>query len=396
MVFVEYLSQSSWTMAGSRGARVLQDITNRSTSQPQALHPQIKKRKYGGVSSKAVANGTDENADGDNILTVVESPREKPASPATASTSSTRQLLLVSQNHTKSVRKAQLAQRQLSPCVALLMLPDASGLHPAGAVDRVKAATLLAEAYTDFDYLSLKPRFAAHFAMGMESDFRRLEQSMRVDGSYLLAPNPAAAATATVTAQDRQQMVAAMVSQSSLSRIVSFPSLTACCLPCLPLPHHHLQLRFAAGGNWSLAGLHLAVSLLDRFLAAALTGEEVLASGTSHPSLADPAYRLVVAASVLWVRQSSLMCPLAVAHSQHPPLPSRQMAHKLEETQLRFDFGALQRLFFRTSEGQRCVLPAPQRPAIVHCERRIVKVRNQNPPVRAIYVRGLTCLICFP
>lgn len=51
------------------------------------------------------------------------------------------------------------------------------------------------------------------------------------------------------------------------------------------------------------------------------------------------------------------------------------MAHKLEETQLSFDFGGLQRLFFRTPQGQRSALPVPQRPAIVACERRIVQVR---------------------
>lgn len=48
------------------------------------------------------------------------------------------------------------------------------------------------------------------------------------------------------------------------------------------------------------------MSLLDRFLAAALTGAEALVSTVAdpHPTLADPAYRLVVAATVLWVRQT--------------------------------------------------------------------------------------------
>lgn len=121
--------------------------------------------------------------------------------------------MVVSQNHTKSIRKALLGQRAQVPlCLALLALPDANSVGPAAAMDAVDAVTLLAEAYSDFDFLSEKPRFAAHFAMGMEADFRRQEQQLlqRTDGSYLSTSNPDG--TVTVSAQDRQQMVAAMVS----------------------------------------------------------------------------------------------------------------------------------------------------------------------------------------
>jgi hypothetical protein len=178
------------------GGSILQDITNR----PAQANPLARKRKYSGILSKNLGENSLE--DSENILNSIESPLQPHSLPKETAAFSA-ELHLISQNYSRAVRKAQLSLRELPPCVALLKLPAEALDVP--KVDRLRAVTAVSEAYRKFDFLSEHPRFAAHFALGMEHEFRSQEQLLRVDNSYL-------SLSAAFTEQDRHQMVSAMVS----------------------------------------------------------------------------------------------------------------------------------------------------------------------------------------
>jgi hypothetical protein len=110
---------------------------------------------------------------------------------------------------------------------------------------------------------------------------------------------------------------------------------------CMHEFHRSLQLNFTRGRNWTLLTVHLAVSLLDRYLSATLRAPAPAAAPAQQPArtgksgaplrarakkapapkptgprLSDAAHRTVLTATMLWVSKHPRMLIL-ITDSNH-------------------------------------------------------------------------------